>query len=335
MEHRYMTAVSKLKAKFRLYKEWIGKWGSLPVRSWVRAAGLYRAGDYEEAAKYYLAGLSSHQRHPARVSALLDLSHCLFRIKQFADAERYLRQASIIARHDREPYVRLARLQLWLGHSIEAAWTVRAALVEIPADPELVTLFVTAAVDSGGSASLLSEARELLGNMHCEPEAAPRLEVARIRLKMYDGDLGDARDELAAMANKDRGPFEAVVAFAQVLLDEGKTAYARHHLHRALMVSPEHPRVLRLLGLSYMQLGQNFEPEYAIQLATRACQATGWAGMHEMHALAKAYALSGDKVSALLIASKAKEAGRSLLGIYPEFQSLEKLINSLSSGTQA
>jgi uncharacterized protein HemY len=269
------------------------------------------------------------------MNALLDLSHCLFRLKNFEQAERYLRQASVVSKNEREPYVRLARLQLWLGHSVEAAWTVRTALSSLPADPELVTLFVTAAIESGGVGPLLTEARDLLREMHCEPEAAPRLEVARIRLKMQDGDLGEARDDLAALANKDRGPFEAVVAFAHVLLDEGKTAYARHHLHRALTVSSEHPKVLRLLSLSYLQAGHYFEPEYAIQLATRACQATGWAGMHEMHTLARAYALSGDKVSALLIASKAKEAGRNLLGIYPEVQSLEKLIHSLSSGTQA
>jgi len=330
-----MKAVSKLKANFHLYKEWIQRWGSLPVRPWVRAANLYRLGNYEAAANNYKAGLKSNPRHPARMNALLDLSHCLFRLKNFEHAERYLRQASVVAKHEREPYIRLARLQLWLGHSVEAAWTVRSALTVLPADPELVTLFVTAAVESSGAGTLLREARELLREMHCEPEAAPRLEVARIRLRMQDGDFGEARDDLAALANKDRGPFEAVVAFANVLLEEGKTSYARHHLHRALTVSPEHPKVLRLLSLSYLQPGLNFEPEYAIQLATRACQATGWAGMHEMHTLARAYALSGDKVSALLIASKAKEAGRNLLGIYPEVQSLEQLIHSLSSGTQA
>jgi Flp pilus assembly protein TadD len=330
-----MKSLSKLKTSYYLYKEWIQRWGSLPVHPWVKAAGLYRLGKYEDAASLYMAGLSSHPRHPARMNALLDLSHCLFRLNDFEQAERYLRQASVVSKHEREPYVRLARLQLWLGHSVEAAWTIRSALSVLPADPELVTLFVTAAVESGGLAPLMTEARQLLSDMHCEPEAAPRLEVARIRLNLVDGDLEEARDDLAALANKDRGPFEAVVAFAQVVLDEGKTTYARHHLHRALTVSPGHPKVLRLLALSYLQAGQHFEPEHAIQLATRACQATGWAGMHEMHTLARAYALSGDKVSALLVASKAKDAGRNLLGIYPEVLSLERLIHSLSSGTQA
>lgn len=330
-----MKVISNLRANCLLYKEWFQKWGSLPVRSWVKAAALYRSGDYEGASKLYLTGLRRFPRHPARVNALLDVSHCLFRLKKFDQAERYLRQASIIAQHEREPYVRLARLQLWLGHAVEAAWTIRSALRVIPADPELVTLFVTAAVETGGVPHLVAEAQDLLRELHCEAEAAPRLEVARSRLKLLAGDLGEARDDLAALANKDRGPFEAVVAFAQVLLDEGKTAYARHHLHRSLMVSPEHPRVLRMLALSYLQPGAHFEPEYAVNLATRACQATGWSGIHEMLVLAKSYALCGDKISALLIASKAKEAGRNLLGVYPEVQTLDELINNLSSGTQA
>ena len=186
----------------------------------------------------------------------------------------------------------------------------------------------------GGIPHLVQEAKDLLSTLHCEAEAAPRLEVAKARFNLMTGDDLLARDDLADLASKERCPFEAVVAFAQVLLEEGKTSYARHHLHRALSVSPEHPRVLRMLAASYLEPGHFFEPEYGIQLATRACQATGWSGMHEMHTLAKAYAVSGDKISALLIASRAKDTGRRLLGVYPEFQRLEQLIQNLSSGTQ-
>jgi hypothetical protein len=90
-----------------------------------------------------------------------------------------------------------------------------------------------------------------------------------------------------------------------------------------------------MLALSYVQPGPSFDPEHAIALATKACQATGWCGIHEMYVLAKSYALAGDKISALLVASKAQDTGRSLLSIYPEFKNIERLIDSLSSGTQA
>jgi hypothetical protein len=54
-----------------------------------------------------------------------------------------------------------------------------------------------------------------------------------------------------------------------------------------------------------------------------------------MHTLAEAYALSGDKMSALLIATKAKDTGGRLLGSYRDAKHLDKLIQRLSVGTQA
>jgi hypothetical protein len=229
----------------------------------------------------------------------------------------------------------LARLQLWLGYATEAAWTIRGALQKVSADPELVTLFVSAVVESGGVSYLVFEAKDLLKSMHCEREAYPRLEIAKIRFELVLEESESARDELARLAAMDRGPFEAVIAFSQVLLEEGKTAYARHHLHRSLIVSPEHPKVLRLIARSYLERGPFFEPEFAVQLAAKACQVTAWRGIHEMHTLAHAYALSGDKVSALLVASKAKETGRRLLGSYPESRQLDILIEELSAPTEA
>jgi tetratricopeptide (TPR) repeat protein len=266
---------------------------------------------------------------------LLDLSHCAFRLKKFDEAEFALRQAVACDPRERETYVRLARLQLWLGYATEAAWTMRACLAKVSVDPELVTIFITAVVESGGVSYLAEEAREALKLLHYEVEAYPRLEVARVRLELLVGDSESARDDLAKLASLDRGPFDAVVSYAQVLLDEGKTAYARHHLHRALVVSSENPRVLRLLANSYLKEGVFFEPEYAVQLATLACQCAGWRGIHEMHTLAEAYALSGDKMSALLVATKAKETGGRLLGSYRDAKHLDKLIQRLSEGTQA
>lgn len=331
-----MKYLQDLKANARLYKDWILSWRSVPVRPWIKAAQAYRAGNFEGAVELYRKGLKSYPFSPARLNAMLDLSHCLFRLRRFDEAEKMLRQASVVAPNEREVYVRLARLQLWLGHSSEAAWTIRTCLQKVPIDPELVTLFITAVVDGGGSAHLVREARELRQSLHYEPEAFPRLEVARLRLELFSPDSEEeAREALSKLATADRGPFDAVIAFAQVLLQEGKLAYGRHHLHRALAVSPEHPKVLRLLAKSYLENGIFFEPEYAVQLATLACQATGWKGVIEMHTLAQAYVANGDKISGLLIASRAKDMGRRLLGAYPEAQKLEQLIEQLSTGTQA
>ena len=229
-----MKSLADLKANVSMYKDWIVAWRSLPVRSWMKAAQAYRSGNFEEAVSLYQRGLKKHPLSPARVNALLDLSHCLFRLRRFDEAEKALRQASVAAPNEREVFVRLARLQLWLGHSSEAAWTVRSCLQKTSADPEVVTLFINATVEGGGQPHLVQEAKELLAGLHYEPEAFPRLEVARLRLELLLADSIEAREDLAKLATADKGPFEAVLAYAQILLREEKLAYARHHLHREI-----------------------------------------------------------------------------------------------------
>lgn len=330
-----MKSINGVKSTFIAYREWIRRWKTWPVRPWIKAAALYRSGRFEEAEPFYRSGLTTHFQHPARISALLDLSHCLFRSRQFDEAEACLRQAVFAAPQEREAYIRLARLQLWLGFATEAAWTMRTALQRVPADPELIAIFITAVVECGGISYLLKEVREHLGSVHIEADIYPRLEVAKARLDILDGDPVDGRTRLAELSARDKAPLDGVIAFASLLLDEGKVAYARHHLHRALTVSPEHPRVLTLLAKSYLTEGAFFEPDYAVQLATTACQVTAWRGIHEMHVLAQAYAFCGERISALLVASRAKDTGRRLLGCYRDAKNLDQLIERLSTGTQA
>lgn len=323
-----MRLLNQLRTSIRARREWIARWQSLPVSAWISAAEHYQRGEFAKAAALYERGLSTHPNSPAKVNALLDLGHCLFRLSRFAEAEQYLRQATTDAPHEREAYVRLARLQLWLGYSHEALWTMRVCLQRMSPDPELATLFITAVVESGGSFSGISEAKEILQGLHYDAEGFPRLEVARARLSLITNDSESARDDLAKIASMDGGPFEAVVAFAEILLKEGKIAYARHHLHRSLTVAPEHPRVLRLLAATYLREGTYFEPEYAVQIAQKACQVTAWRGVHEMYTLAQAFITVGEQGAALLVACKAKDLVAKLLGSYPEVVELERKLQS-------
>jgi Tfp pilus assembly protein PilF len=325
--------VNHLKEKARTYGNWISRWRCLPVGAWIKAAEYYQKGAFETAAELYQDGLRSNPHSPAKLNALLDLAHCLFRLRKFEEAENYLRQATVVAPQERESYVRLARLQLWLGHATEAVWTIRVCIQRVSVDPELAALFITAVVESGGNVSTINEAQEILATLHCD-HGFPRLEVARARLALLAVQNTASRDNLSKLASMDRGPFEAVVAFAEVLLREGKLAYARHHLHRSLVVAPEHPKVLRLLAQSYLSAGMFFEPEYGVQLAQKACQATAWRGVNEMLTLAQAYILAGDKAAALVVASRAKDIAARLIGTYPEVARLEQMLQSSASGTQ-
>ena len=321
-----MKLLGNIKGGISSYFDWVARWRSLPVKAWIDGAELYQRGDFVNAAENYKRGLKSHPNSPARVNALLDLAHCLFRLKRFEESENYLKQAISHFPTTREGYVRLARLQLWLGYAIEALWTMRICAQRIALDPEIATLFITAVVESKADSAAVAEARSLLARVHYDAGGFPRLEVARARLELLAGDLESSRDDLAKLAAQDRGPFEAVVAFAEVLISEGKLAYARHHLHRALSAAPEHPRVLRLLARSYLTDGAFYEPDYAVQLALKACQITGWRGLHETYILAQAYLAVGDKSAALLAAMSAKKIAGRLIGGYPDIESLERIL---------
>jgi tetratricopeptide (TPR) repeat protein len=324
-----------IKKRFLSYQDWIIRWRCMPIPTWINAAELYGKGDFASAIPLYQKGLQSHPHSRARINALLDVAHCLFRLSRFEEAETYLRQATATAPRVRESYVRLARLQLWLGYATEALWTMRVCVQKIPIDPELAALFVTAVVESGANPKAVAEADELLRQIHYDAGGFPRLEVARVRLAYVSKQCEEARDDLSKMAALDRGPFDAVVSFAEVLLGEGKVAYARHHLHRALAVAPEHPKVLRLLARSYLYEGVYFEPDFAVQLALKASQLTNWRGIHELYILAQAYVASGDKASGLLAATKAKQVAVRLLGGYPEVERLEKMLQGTAVESQA
>lgn len=301
----------------------------MPIMSWIRAAELYRAKRLVEAEKCYKSGLIKHPNHPAAVSAKLDLSHCLFKSRKIRESESYLRDVICRSPETREAYVRLARLKLWIGHATEAAWVIKNGLQFIPVDPELAALFSHAAADSG-MGYLIREALEINSKIS---DIHPRLEAGKARLALLAGVETDAEEKLIELATSEGGPFEAVVPFAESLLQEGKIAEARYHLHRALSVASDHPRVLSMLARTYLFDSEIFDPGFALQLALRACQNCEWSSPFEMHVLANAYIHTGDKVSALLVASRAKEEGEKLLGVYKEQGTLNKLIEKLSSET--
>ena len=316
------------------YGDWWSRWRCLPVASFIAAAELYQKGEYDKAINLYELGLKSHPRSPAVVNALLDLSHCFFRLRKFEDAERVLRQAKSCAPSVRETYVRLARLQLWLGHATEALWTMRVCLQKVTPDPEIASLFITAVVESGGLGSSVSEAQALLASLPHDDGGFARLNVARARLGLFGAEAQKSRDELSKIASSNGSPFEAVVAFAEILLNEGKLAYAQHHLHRALLVAPEHPAVLRLLAELYLKEGPLSAPNYSVQLSQLACQVTGWRGVKEMLVLAHSHVATSDTIAALLVATKAKNLAARLIGAYPEVERLESLLQNSSVGSQ-
>lgn len=325
----------KLFEGITLIRTWWKTWRTLPVWAWVRAAALYRSGSFEAAARLYRHGLRRHGTHPAHFCARLDLAYCLFKLGFIEDAAHHLRYVTTHLPGSREAFVRLARLQMWSGQSLEAAWTLRRALRSIEVDPELAALFLLAVLDNGGPGYLLDEAIEAHKKVETEGDDFPRLQAARARLEMIRGNYAAGRETLERLVEGEDVPFEALMLLAEVLLKEEEIAPARKLLRRAMASSPDHPRVLSLLAESYLRSGESYNSEYAKQLAIGACQLTNWTSPREMHILAESYYHAGDRISALVVASKAKQAGTRLMGSYRGVRCLDQLIESLSSGTQA
>lgn len=323
----------KLKEICSQLAKWWKTWKTLPVLAWVQAAALFRSGQYRLAEKLYRKGLKRHPHHVASYCARLDLAYCLFKLGRLSDAEQELRYVTLHLPEMKEAHVRLARLQLWRGHALDAAWTVRRALRVVKPDQDLVTTFLIAVIENEGPWYLLEEAQDACKRL-VSPTSGQQLQAAIAYLNAKQGQAAGYAT-LEALCESEQCAPEGLILMAKLLSAAGDVIQSRDLLRRALAMLPENPQILSLLAQSYLQSGALYNPEYAKQLATEACQRSEWSSPRELHILAEAFYHIGDKVSALIIASKAKEEGNRLLGAYRDVKSLDQLIDNLSSGTLA
>lgn len=322
----------------KLYTRWWNTWHTIPVLAWVKAAAYYRVGRYDQAEALYRKGLEHNGDHPANLCARLDLAYCLFKANRLEESEKFLRYITANAPEMREGYIRLARLQLWMGNALEASWTMRRASHVIKGDGEVAAIFISSVVEAEAPEYLLDEARRYAADVEvgkCDKLTQQRMELALARYEYRFGSKEEGRRKIAELSGTECPIFDSLLVFAQILLEERRVAHARRQLRRAMTAAPDHPRLLSTLAQSYMQSGPFYCAEYAVQHALKACQNTAWLSAPEMHTLAEAFYHQGDKVSALLMAGKAKQAGSRLMGAYAGTRHLDQLIESLSEGTLA
>lgn len=331
----------KIAQFIKLSRKWWKTWRTMPVIPWIRAAQRYKSGRFREAAELYRAGLLRHASHPAVLCARLDLAFCLFKLGKLTEAEGELKLAVQQHPESRDAQLRLAQFQMWVGHPLQAAWTMRRALKALPFDQECIATFALAVLEGGAPDYLVKEAAQHLSNSlgtegsTGNARASRKLAVAQARFMLEHGDAERGREELYRLTCEGSTSLEAITAYAELLIEDGKIPFARQQLRRGLLVAPNHPRVLSLLAESYVRPGQFQNPDYALQLATSSCQFTDWSSPRELHVLAEAYYVMGDKMAALLMASKAKQVGSRILSSYRKSRSLNQLIDELSSGTLA
>lgn len=321
---------------YRILKQWWKTWGTLPVLAWVKAAGYYKTGQFTLAAHYYEKGLKQHPNHPAENCARLDLSYCLFKQFQFDEAERHLRHVIHSAPENREAIDRLGKLQMWTSNFVEAAWTYRRGLQRFPEDLHFVFAFIFAVLSNGGPGYLLREARHQLDlHTNYEHQKNVYLRLGRAMLEHFEGRNELTEAILQELLNTEKPSLEGRIFLAEILLEQGKIVPARSSLRQALVQSPNNPRILNMLASSYLIEGPFFNPSFARQLSTVAAQNTAWLSPFALHTLADAHLKEGDRMTALVIASKAKDVGNQRLGAYKGAENLNQLIERLSGSTLA
>ncbi|MCB0331223.1 MAG: tetratricopeptide repeat protein [Bdellovibrionales bacterium] len=312
-------------------KTWLLTWKTLPVWSWIRAAELYRQGRFPEAATMYKKGLERYPQHPARHCATIDLARCLFADGKIQEAEQYLRQLVAQIPSSRTAHKALFLFQLRIGHTLDAAWTMRRALRSIVPEPELIGLYLYCVVENGGPEFLLKEAERLVKSAKKAGRETPLMRAAeQKRDLLMKGYSPHVLKKLEEIANEHPEDVEIGILAAGSLREAGKVASARRVLRRALHKDPTHPRVLSLFSETYLLSGSFYNPEFALQLATEACKRTNWRSPREMHILAEVFFHCGDPLTALATAERAKEEGSRLLGTYRDTAALDRLIEELN-----
>jgi len=321
------------RARISTIKLWWRNWRSLPVTVWVKAAEAYRNGQFMQAEQLYLSGLDKYTNHPARFAARLDLAFCLFKLGKFRDAEEQLQMVVTARPEVKEAYLRLARLQMWTGRPLAAAWTLRRATRRLDPCAELGALFLLAVLDSQAPAFLLEEGKgyqeQFEDGTKFEDKADTLLATARARLVEHEGDHEEAIKRYHAVVSSTNPPVEALIYFARLLIKESHVEHGRGLLRKALHISPSHPQILSTLAHTYLMHPVEYGSEFAVQLSVQACQASGWLSAQDVHLLAQAYALQGQPLDALMMARKAKELGSRLLGTYPQVPAIDTLIQDL------
>lgn len=308
----------------RNYFKWLKKWRTAPVRAWIKAAECYKRKEFGSAEEFYEKGLRKYPNHPAAINAELDLAYCKFKLRKPKEAEKILKKITSQRPGLSEAWIRYAKLLLWMGKPGKASRILFIAEDYFKENEELKALRLFALTEL--KQEITEEAFELKKELSSIESSNMLTQVA---LSMYEARFGDpfkGREMLTRLCTNSNSPVEALHGIAELFLEERNVSMAKHFLRRTLQVSSDNPTSLSMLAEVYLISDSSIE--YAIQVAQHACQLTQWQSPRIMHTLVKAHMAAGDRISALLIASRASEITDEP---YPQMERLGDLVQKLSN----
>ncbi|MBL7661525.1 tetratricopeptide repeat protein [bacterium] len=288
---------------------WWKTWKSLPIISWLRAAGHFRSGNFGSAIDFYRHGLARHPEHRAADYARLDFCYCLYRIGHLAEAEKELRILVEKEVRIRDVYLLLAEIELLLGRKTDAVLTIARCLKVFPHDVRTNYLYTRALLACGGPAKHIAILRERLYALRAKIDVrdtqAALLETAIASYELQHGQKEQGEKLLSRVLAGEDFPYEALLLKAEWYLDSGRFPQARKLAERAMSIDPNHPEPPALLAQSYLRDERIYEPSWAVALAETACKLSFWQNPIYLELLVDALERSGDHDSAELFRERA------------------------------
>ena len=317
--------------------KWIARWRRKPVVAWILAEKLYNQGRYREAILHYYNGLKDYPKHPASQEVRLNYAYSLFKTGQVTEAINQLQEAVSINPTYLDAVLKLAHLQAWIGRDSDVVNTVSRGIAQIGVSKQMLALLAISSlrlrVDNEFVERIIIQAGML--KTADEERGEHLFNIAHAKYLLTSGQVHQGRKLLVELCEKETTSPEALMALSEFLLVEGKVVFARQQLRRALSLVPNQPLVLALLSETYLVEAAGYQPQYSLQLALSAVQASNWSSPNALYSLAKAYLFVEEPEAALLVLEKARHEMLPALSLYRIGESIEQLREQLNSKLEA
>lgn len=295
---------------------WYKHWGTKPVLYWIKGADLFRNGNFSDAIKHYQDGINKYPKHPAKDCAQFDLAYCLYRIEKVEEAEKYL--AELIQKRSelKEVYLLASRIKSATGFVVTAKNILELASQIFPKDPQILSCLAHSYMYADCSDEQIEIIRSNLQivrqDLNIEEINYLHIETALSHLEIRRGDLAKGERLLSRVLSTGQAPYEAVILRAERLLETSRVMPAREQLARAMAACPRDPKPMILLARSYLRVGNDYNVDWAKQLAYAAGRASYWKNAEAVSVIARAHEESGDIDSAEIFIEKIKNLPSSL-----------------------
>lgn len=304
--------------------KWQKTWHTMPVFDWVKAANLYKKGQYYHAAKLYKKGMESHSHHIAFKSAQNDYLICLMKTGEYLLCASYLERLVSDDNCEQKYLLQLASIYLRFGEVKKRQELLIKCVQKYGIDEFNIAQIIHSSIDAGEINYFSSKLRLSLGKIKKNIFINTAISRWNYQLNMSAAN----RATIANLAAQSNAPLEAQLIYADILRQEDRYDYARKHYVKAMVIAPRDPRPYIGNAKCLLYLGLEHHINSALGMALEAVRLSCWKNHMALQILAECYVKTGDKITALMVADLAVTASKREQNQVSE--ELTLLYNSLS-----